>query len=213
MAQKNEQNRRIEVGGMDESLLKTIYRLREETKFLELEFLGVFPSELITTKVTVGSSLLVDGLEEVKFLDNDTRTEIKVISDDLDKFSLSLIGGTVGINENGKRLSNTNSIRKLDKSTTSELGVDQRLGDPTSSVGSGTIDLGPILTRESTTTVSTETTICRKKKRTKINTRKDKKKIFSLSSCTPHILSSPHFFFFFIPKPFLFMIFTHRYRR
>jgi hypothetical protein len=135
-----------------------------EKKNLKLEFLGVFPSELITTKVTVGSSLLVDGLEEVKFLDNDTRTEIKVISDDLDKFSLSLIGGTVGINENGKRLSNTNSIRKLDKSTTSELGVDQRLGDPTSSVGSGTIDLGPILTRESTTTVSTETTICRKKK-------------------------------------------------
>jgi hypothetical protein len=130
-----------------------------EKKNLKLEFLGVFPSEFITTKVTVSGSLLVDGLEKIKLLYNDTRTEVKVVSDDLDKFGLRLVGGAIGINKDGKRLSNTNGIRELDKSTTSELGVDQRLGNPTSSVGSGTIDLGPILTRESTTTVSTETTI------------------------------------------------------
>jgi hypothetical protein len=129
-----------------------------EKKNLKLEFLGVFPSELITAKVTISSSLLIDGLEKIKFLYNDTRTEVKVVSDDLDKFGLSLVGGAISINKDGKRLSNTNGIRELDKSTTSELGFDQRLGDPTSSVGSGTIDLGPILARESTTTVSTETT-------------------------------------------------------
>lgn len=109
--------------------------------------------------MTIGSGLLVDGLEKIEFLDNDTRTEIKVLTDDLDKVSIRLGTSTVSINKDRKRLSDTNSIRKLNKSTTSELGVNQRLGDPTSGISSRTINLGPILTRESSTTVSTPTTI------------------------------------------------------
>jgi hypothetical protein len=83
----------------------------------------LFPGEFFTTKVTVGSSLLVDGLEEVEFLDNDTRTEVEVVANDFNQFSLRLFRGTVSINKDGKRFSNTNSIRKLNKSTTTELGV------------------------------------------------------------------------------------------
>jgi hypothetical protein len=42
----------------------------------------LFPGEFFTTKVTVSSSLLVDGLEEVEFLDDDTRTEVEVVAND-----------------------------------------------------------------------------------------------------------------------------------
>jgi hypothetical protein len=119
----------------------------------------LIPGEFFTTKVTIGSSLLVDGLEEIQFLDDDTRTQVKVLLDNIEDFRFRAGGGTVGIDKDRERFGHTDSIRELDEGTTAELGVDQRLGDPASGISTGTIDLGPILTRESTTTVSTETTI------------------------------------------------------
>jgi hypothetical protein len=47
----------------------------------------------------------------------------------------------------------------LDEGTASEFGVDEGLGDPSSKVGSGTIDFGVIFAGESTATVSSPTTI------------------------------------------------------
>jgi hypothetical protein len=126
---------------------------------LELEGLGLLPGEVGVGEVTVLGSLAVDGVDEVELLDDDTGAHVEVGVDDLNKLLGALVGGTVGLNEDGERLGNTNGVGELDESTASELGVDERLGDPTGEVGSGTVDLAVVLSGESTTTVGTPATV------------------------------------------------------
>jgi hypothetical protein len=56
-------------------------------------------------------------------------------------------------------LCDTDSVGQLNQNSSSEASSDKGLGDPSSSVGGRSIDLGPIFTRESTTTVSTPTSV------------------------------------------------------
>ena len=51
---------------------------------LELELLGLLPGEFLVGEVTVLSGLEVDGVDEVKLLDNDTGAEVEVVLDNLD---------------------------------------------------------------------------------------------------------------------------------
>lgn len=126
---------------------------------LELEGLGLLPGEFLVGEVTVLGGLEVDGLGQIQLLDNDTGTEVKVVTDDLDELIGGLGGGAVGLDEDGQRLSNTNGVGELDEGTAGKASVDEGLGDPTSNVGSRAVDLGVVLTREGTTTVSTPTTV------------------------------------------------------
>lgn len=126
---------------------------------LELEGLRLLPGELLVGEVTVLGGLEVDGLGQIELLDNDTGTEVKVVADDLDELLGGLLGSTVGLNEDGEGLSDTNGVGELDKGTTSKTSVDQGLSDPAGNVGGGTIDLGVILAGKSTTTVSTPATV------------------------------------------------------
>jgi hypothetical protein len=126
---------------------------------LELELLGLLPGEGLVAEVTVLGSTVVDGVGEVKLLDNDTGTEIEVLVDDLDKLLGGLVRGTVVLNEEREGLGDTNGVGELDETAAGEVGLDQGLGDPAGEVGSGTIDLGVILSGESTTTVGTPTTV------------------------------------------------------
>ena len=126
---------------------------------LELEGTGLLPGELLVGEVAVLSGLSVDGAGQVKVLHDDTGTQIEVVADDLDQLVGGLVGGTVGLNEDGEGLSDTNGVGELDKGTSGQAGVDQGLGDPASNVGSGTVDLGVVLSGESTTTVGTPTTV------------------------------------------------------
>lgn len=130
------------------------------TLSLVLERLGLLPGEaLVGTEVTVLGGLAVDGLGEVKLLDNDTGAQVEVVTDDLDELIRVLLGGAVGVDVDRKRLRDTNSVRELDKGTAAETCGDERLGDPATDVGSGTIDLGEVLSGESTTTVGTPATV------------------------------------------------------
>lgn len=126
---------------------------------LELELLGLLPGELLTAKVTVSSGLLIDGTEQIELLDDDTGTEVKVLTDDLDKLLIGSGTSAVGIDEDGEGLGNTDGVRELDQAAASELGGNERLGDPAGGVGGGTVDLGPVLAGEGTTTVGTPTTV------------------------------------------------------
>lgn len=126
---------------------------------LELEGLGLLPGEVGVGEVTVLGSLAVDGVGEVKLLDNDTRAHVEVGVDDLNELLGGPVRGTVGLNEDGERLGDTNGVRELDKSTASELGVDEGLGDPTGEVGSRAVDLAVVLAGEGTTTVGTPATV------------------------------------------------------
>lgn len=52
---------------------------------LELKGLGLLPREVLVGEVTVLGGRGVDGLGQVKVLDNDTGTEVEVVPDDLDE--------------------------------------------------------------------------------------------------------------------------------
>lgn len=128
---------------------------------LELQSLGLLPAEaLVGTEVTVLGGLEVDGLGQVELLDNDTGSQVEVITDDLDELIRALGRGAVGLDVDRQGLSDTNGIRELDEGTASEASSDQGLGDPATDVGSRSVDLGKILSGESTTTVSTPATVC-----------------------------------------------------
>jgi hypothetical protein len=77
---------------------------------LELELLGLLPGELLVGEVTVLSGLEVDGVDEVKLLDNDTGAEVEVVLDNLDELVRGLVGGTVCLNEEREGLGDTDSV-------------------------------------------------------------------------------------------------------
>mmetsp|Transcript_3573 Transcript_3573/g.7812 ORF Transcript_3573/g.7812 Transcript_3573/m.7812 type:complete len:431 (-) Transcript_3573:26-1318(-) len=67
--------------------------------------------------------------------------------------------GSVGLDEDAQWLGDTNGVRKLNEGTLTESGTDDGLCHPTASVGSRTIDLGGILSGESTSSVGTPSSI------------------------------------------------------
>lgn len=127
---------------------------------LELESLGLLPVEvLVGAEVAVLGRLQVDGPCQVELLDDDTGAHVEVLADDLDELVRGLGGGAVGVDEDGQGLSDTNGVGQLDQGTAGKAGSDQGLGDPTSQVGSGAVDLGEVLAGEGATTVGTPATV------------------------------------------------------
>jgi len=129
------------------------------------QFLWHFPSEIrvVAAKMSVGSSLLQDWATQVQVTDDASRSQVEVVLDNVGNFSISLaragLSCTIGVNEDRQWLRNTNGIGQLHQHTVSQTSSNQRLGYPTSSISSRTIDLGSILSREGSSTVSTPTTI------------------------------------------------------
>jgi hypothetical protein len=109
--------------------------------------------------VTVLGCLEVDGVGQVELLDNDTGAEVEVVEDDLDKLFRGLVRGAVGLDEEGEGLGDTDGVGELDEGAAGELGVHERLGDPARKVGGGTVDLGVVLSGESTASVGSPTTV------------------------------------------------------
>lgn len=60
--------------------------------------------------MTVLGSAEVDGVGEVQLLDNDTRPHVEVLPDDRNKLVGGLVASTVGLDEQGEGLSNTNGV-------------------------------------------------------------------------------------------------------
>jgi hypothetical protein len=58
---------------------------------LELKLLWLLPGEVLVGEVPVLSGLVVDGLGEIELLDNDPRSHIKVVADDLDELVRGLV--------------------------------------------------------------------------------------------------------------------------
>jgi hypothetical protein len=108
---------------------------------LQREGLGLLPLEVLVREVAVLGCLAVDGVGEVEFLDDDTGAEVKVLEDDLNELVGGLIGGAVGLDEDGEGFGDTDGIGELDECAAGKLGVDERFGDPAGEVGRRTIDL------------------------------------------------------------------------
>lgn len=56
-----------------------------------------------------------------------TRSEVPVLANNLDELLIGLLTSTIGINIDRQGFCNTDSVRKLDKSTSCKTGSNQRL--------------------------------------------------------------------------------------
>jgi len=92
-------------------------------------------------------------------LTNDTRSEVEVVSDDLDELGVGLRSRAVRVDEDGQGLGDTDGVRELDEGSLGEAGSDEGLGDPSGGVRGGSVDLGPVLSGESSTTVGSPSTV------------------------------------------------------
>ena len=119
------------------------------------ESLGLLPGEGLVGEMSILGRLEVDGLGQVELLDDDTRSEVEVLGNNRDKFVGALVRGSVRLDEDRERLSDTDGVRKLDQSPTAELRMDEGLGHPSGEVSRRTVDLGEVLPREGTTSVRT----------------------------------------------------------
>lgn len=59
---------------------------------------------------------------------NDTRSEVEVVADDCNELLVGLGSRAISVDVDRQRLSNTNSIRELDKCSASETRSNERLG-------------------------------------------------------------------------------------
>ncbi|KAH3660058.1 hypothetical protein OGAPHI_007263 [Ogataea philodendri] len=130
-----------------------------EAKVVGRQLLWLFPWVGLVGEVSVRSSLEVNRSSQVQFSDQDTWSKIEVFVDNGHKLIGRELGSSVGVDVDGQWLGNTNGVRELHQTSLSKTSGHQRLGNPSSSVCGGSVDLGEILTRESTTTVSSPSTI------------------------------------------------------
>jgi hypothetical protein len=128
-------------------------------RHLELEGLGLFPGVRGVTEVTVRGGLQVLRPLEVELSYNNSGSQVPVVSDDFDQVGVRLGTGAVSVDKDGQGLGDTDGVGQLNETSSCETGVDERLGDPSGSVGGRSVDLGEVLTGESTTTVGTPTTV------------------------------------------------------
>ena len=130
---------------------------------LEGELLGGLPEEVgvVAAEVTVVGGLLVDGPPELESVDDLAGAKVEVGLDDGEEILVgaATLGGTVGVDEDGEGVRDTDGVRDLHEGAVGEAGGDERLGDPPGGVGSRAIDLGGVLAGEGTTTVGAPTTI------------------------------------------------------
>lgn len=109
--------------------------------------------------MTTCSRLAVDGAGEVEVLDHDTRSQVEVVLDELDEVGVAVLGGSVSLDKETDGTSDTDGVSRLDEDTACEARGNDGLGNVSVDVGSGSVDLGEVLSREGTTTVGTPTSV------------------------------------------------------
>jgi len=111
--------------------------------------------------VTESGGLLVDRLSEVELLDDVSRSEGEVSADNIAEVVvvLTVLDGAVGINPDGEGIGESNSVGDLDADSVAEASSNQGLGDVSSVVSAGSVDLGGVLSRVSTTSMRAPATV------------------------------------------------------
>ena len=72
--------------------------------------------------------LEVDWVGKVELLDDDTRSQVKVVLDYLNELVGRFVGCAVCLNEDGKGLGDTDGVGELDERTASEASGNEGLG-------------------------------------------------------------------------------------
>jgi len=103
--------------------------------------------------VAVGCRLGVNGAQKVEHIDNAFRPQIEVLAHQHRNLLVTDDAGPIGIDRDVDRLGDTNSIADLHLALAGQAGSHNVLGHVTCGIGSRTVDLGRIFTREGTATV------------------------------------------------------------
>jgi len=90
--------------------VESLANLWQRELHLELQGLGLLPAEVLVGEMTILCGLEINWLGQVELFDNDTWSEIEVGVDDFYQLIRVSVRGTIGINEDGEWLSNTNGI-------------------------------------------------------------------------------------------------------
>ena len=111
--------------------------------------------------MTEGGGLLVDWSLQIELLDDGSWSEAEVVLDDSDEIVIghTLLDGSVRVDVDGEWVSETNGVGDLDEASVGEAVGNDGLGDVSSVVGSRSVDLGLILSGESTSTMWAPSTI------------------------------------------------------
>ena len=110
----------------------------------------VFPAE-----VSEGSCLLVDGPLQIELLDDVAWPEVEILLHDQSDVVVaqSLLVGAERVDVDGEGVSETDGVGHLDQASVGQPIGDDRLGDVSSVVGSGPVDLGSVLSGKGATSV------------------------------------------------------------
>lgn len=97
------------------------------------------------------SSLEIDRSLELQVAHDDARAQVEVVLHDLQDLLIGLRSSSIGVDEQGHWVGNTDGVGDLHEAAVGQTGSHDGLGDPAGSVGGRTIDLGWVLARESAT--------------------------------------------------------------
>ena len=97
------------------------------------------------------SSLEIDWSLQLQIAHYDTRAQVKVVLHDLQDLLVGFRSSSIGVDEQGHWVGNTNGVGDLHEAAVGQTGSHDGLSDPAGSVGSRAIDLSWVLSRESAT--------------------------------------------------------------
>lgn len=105
------------------------------------------------------SSLEIDWSLELQIAHNDTRAQVKVVLHDLHDLLVGFRSSSIGVDEQGHWVGNTNGVGDLHEATVGQTGSHDGLSDPAGSVGSRAIDLSWVLSREGASSVGSPSSV------------------------------------------------------
>lgn len=110
---------------------------------------------VVSSEVTILGCLLVNGSLQVQFFDNMAWSKVEILQHDLSDVLVvqPIHRGSVRVNVDRERVSETDSVRYLHEGSVCELVGNDRLGNVSGIVGSRSVDLGWVLSGKGTTTV------------------------------------------------------------
>ncbi|URD87558.1 putative plant SNARE [Musa troglodytarum] len=133
-------------------------------ELLPLERLHHLPGEVrvIPSKVPISCSLQIPAIAsplKVEVDGDHPRPEVKILLHNLQYLLVWDLASTIGVDEDRERLRNTDGVRHLDDAAAGEAICHDALGRLSDDVRTAAVNLGGILARERTTTVSTPTAV------------------------------------------------------
>ena len=121
---------------------------------LSREILGGFPEEIGVTSSEVAESgeLLVNGSLELEVSHDAAGSEIEVSEDDVNQINIgvALSDGSEGVHIDRDGVGESDSVSELNHGSSGEASSHKGFSDPSSSVGSTSVDLSWVLSREGT---------------------------------------------------------------